>query len=87
MTTTTNQERDEAMRETDDLPYLTLFEVEAFFGTDKTVIRYVAAGSMHEALSVLAEEDELVCVRLLGGLFRVAKSDGNQPETSENVGL
>jgi hypothetical protein len=58
---------------TDELAHLTLFEVEAFFGADKTVIRYVAASSMHEALSVLAEEDELMGIRVLGGLFRVAK--------------
>lgn len=48
-----------------------LFEIEAWWGdASTTMIRYVEARNIHEALAVVPEETEVIRIVMLGGLYK-----------------
>jgi len=58
-----------------------LFEVEAMWGDGPTsVVRYVEAVNMREALEVVPPECDVLRINLLGGLYKPARQIGEAME-------
>lgn len=53
---------------------LTLFEIEAFWDdAGTTIVRYVEARDIREAMSVVPEETIILRIDTLGGLYRTTR--------------